>query len=90
MGHNVRVHREFYRLPQDSLEVTKVGKILFAVEKGIQKYQGKKLEDITELSDVEDDSEDEIVPPGEFPVITQNHDRRSGHGLSAPSRPTCS
>ena len=55
MGHNIKVHRHFYRLPEDALEITKVGKLLYAIEQGVDKYKGRKLDEITSLSDVEEE-----------------------------------
>ena len=47
MGHNIKVHREFYRLPSAALEVAKVSKLLIAAEEGeVHKYAGKSLQDI--------------------------------------------
>lgn len=58
MGHTLSVHREYYRLPENTLQTAKVGKFLLAIESGnAGKYQGKRLEDITELSDIEYDGE---------------------------------
>ena len=54
MGRTSSVHQEYYRLPSSTIEVAKIGKLLLAMEKGINKYAGKKLEDI-ELSDIEED-----------------------------------
>jgi hypothetical protein len=55
LGHTINVHREYYRLPQNTLEVAKIGKLLMAVEGGIRRYQGKSLDEIT-LSDIEDEA----------------------------------
>jgi len=35
LGHNIRVHREYYRLPNSSLQLAKVGKMITSKEKGI-------------------------------------------------------
>ena len=51
LGHNIAVHREFYRLPMNVVEVAKVGKLLTAVEKGVQRYSGKSLDEI-DLTDI--------------------------------------
>lgn len=56
MGHTPEVHAKFYKLPSDTIEIAKVGKLLLAVEKGLNKYQGKSLDDII-LSDFEEDAE---------------------------------
>ncbi|KAJ8017874.1 hypothetical protein HOLleu_44454 [Holothuria leucospilota] len=34
LGHDMAVHREYYRLPQESLFLAKVSKLLFAMEAG--------------------------------------------------------
>ena len=47
LGHDVRVHREFYRLPSDILQTAKVSKILLAMENGQQgKLTGQSLDEI--------------------------------------------
>ncbi|XP_070549166.1 uncharacterized protein [Ptychodera flava] len=45
LGHDIRVHREYYRLPQDTMQVAKVSKLLLAVENGLLKA-GTSLDDI--------------------------------------------
>lgn len=34
LGHDIRIHREFYRLPDDTLQIAKVAKLLLSLEKG--------------------------------------------------------
>ena len=34
MGHDIRVHREYYRLPEDTLQLAKLSKLLLAMENG--------------------------------------------------------
>ena len=34
MGHNIQVHTEFYRLPENTLQGAKIAKILLLMEKG--------------------------------------------------------
>ena len=47
LGHDLRVHRDYYRLPCDILEVSKVAKLLLAVEKGGAALgRGTNLDDI--------------------------------------------
>ena len=47
MGHDIRVHPKFYRLPDDVMQTAKVGKILMAMEKGdMALYKGKSLDEI--------------------------------------------
>ncbi|KAK7465993.1 hypothetical protein BaRGS_00037430, partial [Batillaria attramentaria] len=49
MGHNIRIHREFYRSPNDTVQLAKVSKLLLALEKGMIP-QGKGLDDIQDHS----------------------------------------
>ena len=47
LGHSIEVHRDFYRLQESTLEMSKVSKLLMAIESGsIHKFAGKKLSDI--------------------------------------------
>ena len=47
LGHNIQVHREFCRLPENTLHVTKVSKLLLAMEHGdTVALSGKTLDDI--------------------------------------------
>ena len=57
LGHDIAVHREFYRLPSHAAEVAKVGKLLMAAEKGLREQSGKTLDDV-ELSDIEQEDEE--------------------------------
>lgn len=48
LGHDLNVHRNYYRLHESALELTKVSKILLAVDQGIvHKLQGKNIDDLT-------------------------------------------
>lgn len=47
LGHDIRVHREFYRLHESTLEIAKVSKLLLSVDSGkINEWAGKSLADI--------------------------------------------
>lgn len=47
MGHDIRVHREYYRLHESTIELAKVSKILAVVDEGsISKWVGKPLDQI--------------------------------------------
>ena len=47
LGHDIRVHRQFYRLPMDTLQIAKVSKVFMAAESGdVAQYAGKSLDDI--------------------------------------------
>ena len=47
LGHDISVHREFYRLQESTLELAKVSKLLIAVDEGkASQFAGKKLDEI--------------------------------------------
>ena len=47
MGHDITIHRKFYRLPEDVLQMAKVAKVLHAINGGtVCQYQGKDFDDI--------------------------------------------
>ncbi|XP_041943147.1 uncharacterized protein LOC121705894 isoform X6 [Alosa sapidissima] len=47
LGHDIRVHREYYRLPQSTIQLAKISKLLMAMEKGsVKDIQGKSLDEI--------------------------------------------
>jgi hypothetical protein len=42
LGHDIRIHREYYRLPESTLHMAKVSRVLLAAEKGSYKaFAGK-------------------------------------------------
>ena len=65
MGHSVGVHREFYRLPEDTLQLAKVSRLLLAMEQGnVARFKGMPLEDVdvdmeVDESDIEGAADDE-------------------------------
>lgn len=47
LGHDIKVHREYYRLPDDTIQLAKVSKLLVEMENGtLQTHQGKSLDQI--------------------------------------------
>lgn len=47
LGHDIRVHRQYYRLPEATTQLAKISKLLLAMEKGsLKDLQGKTLEEI--------------------------------------------
>lgn len=47
LGHNLDVHREFYRLKESTAELSKVSRLLLSIDEGkIKKFSGKKLSEI--------------------------------------------
>ncbi|KAJ8043557.1 hypothetical protein HOLleu_10700 [Holothuria leucospilota] len=48
LGHDINIHRQFYRLHESSLELTKVAKLLMLTDDGkVGNWTGKKLDDLT-------------------------------------------
>ena len=47
LGHDIRVHRRYYRLPEGTLQLAKISKILMALERGqLSEFKGKNLDQI--------------------------------------------
>ncbi|KAL8582707.1 hypothetical protein ACOMHN_058084 [Nucella lapillus] len=47
LGHDVRIHREFYRLPDSTFQLAKISRLLVAMEQGqISDFKGKSLEEV--------------------------------------------
>jgi hypothetical protein len=48
MGHDIRIHAQFYRMPLDVVQIARVSKIFLAAEQGrIAEFAGKELADIS-------------------------------------------
>ena len=43
MGHDIRVHRDFYRQTDQTFQIAKISKLLFAMEQGTGTLAGKNL-----------------------------------------------
>ena len=47
LGHDIRVHRQFYRLPDEVIQVSKISQLLLASEQGVvHQYANKSLDEI--------------------------------------------
>lgn len=47
LGHDIRVHRDHYRLPEATIQLAKISKLLLAMDKGcLGSIQGKSLDEI--------------------------------------------
>ncbi|KAL1276722.1 hypothetical protein QQF64_036345 [Cirrhinus molitorella] len=68
IGHDFGVHREFYHLPESTLQLAKISKLFIAMEKGkLPELQGKGLDGITidpqdEMDVSSNSSSDEAEP----------------------------
>ncbi|KAL2093731.1 hypothetical protein ACEWY4_011043 [Coilia grayii] len=64
LGFNIQIHRQFHRLPEGTLQLAKISKVLLAFESGqLAELQGKTLDDINIHPDekvVEEDVNDEM------------------------------
>ena len=71
LGHDIKVHRNFYRMPENTVQVAKIGKILMGLESGqISEFKGKSLDEI------EMDADEELeLQPDEY----QMSDLEDGH-----------
>ena len=48
MGHDIQVHKEFYRMQESTIELAVVGNLLLAIDEGrAHKFKGRHLRDIT-------------------------------------------
>ena len=48
LGHDIRIHRQYYHLPEGTLQLAKISKILMACEQGkLADFKGKTMEEIT-------------------------------------------
>lgn len=48
LGHDIRVHRNFYRFPEGTLQLAKISKVLMACEQGrLAEFKGKSLDQIS-------------------------------------------
>lgn len=47
LGHQVEIHKDVYRQHESTVELTKISKILLAVEQGqVSRYKGKTLQEM--------------------------------------------
>ena len=46
MGHDIRVHREYHRLTENTLQLAKMSKLLMAIQLGTDVYRGKSLDEL--------------------------------------------
>jgi len=58
LGHDLRVHSQYYRLPLDVVQTAKISKLFMAAENGtLTQFAGKTLDDITIADNEEVDSD---------------------------------
>ena len=66
MGHDVRIHRQYYRLPNDLLQTTKLAKIFMLMDSGnLPSQKGKSLDEIVvNVVDNNDGKSSNKIPVG--------------------------
>nr|XP_055049567.1 uncharacterized protein LOC129435083 [Misgurnus anguillicaudatus] len=80
LGHDIRVHRDYYRLPEATTQLAKISKLLLAMEKGcLPDLQGKSLDDIEledeiSVNDSEDSGPDESDVEDDVPAAASSRD----------------
>lgn len=61
MGHDLAIHNDYYKLPDETLQISRISKILLAMESGnVHELRGKTLEEFDEYmmpNDTEDEDE---------------------------------
>nr|XP_023019945.1 uncharacterized protein LOC111508612 [Leptinotarsa decemlineata] len=83
MGHDVRVHRDFYRLHESAVELTKISRILMAIDSGeVSKFKGQSLDginlqDLPDITDSADESDEEDKPDEEEDILSIGTSRQS-------------
>ncbi|XP_030833631.1 uncharacterized protein LOC115926148 [Strongylocentrotus purpuratus] len=94
MGHDIRTHRAYYRLPDASLQVAKISKVLFSMEKGdLKAMAGKTLDDVRVDADeecnidpdVDDDPDNEVNRPDDAVLMDEMSDKEN-EGMSMPQQ----
>ncbi|XP_030829920.1 uncharacterized protein LOC115919806 isoform X2 [Strongylocentrotus purpuratus] len=77
LGHDIRTHREYYRLPDSTVQLAKVSKVLLKMERGdLEGLANKGLEEVQldpseeYITDAESDSEGEDVQSDDSPLVT--------------------
>ncbi|CAJ1057878.1 uncharacterized protein LOC124050300 [Xyrichtys novacula] len=86
LGHDIRIHREFYRLPEKTLQLAKISKVLMALEQGrLSDFHGKNLDEIRiepdeKVLDSEEEEDDRSIQ-GETSTVEEP----SAEGLCPPT-----
>ncbi|XP_030002635.1 uncharacterized protein LOC115428010 [Sphaeramia orbicularis] len=77
LGHHIRVHRDYYRSPEATVEIAKISMLLLAMETGsLARFQGKSFDEIdiegelemtvdVNVAEISDDDEDSDPDHGE-------------------------
>nr|XP_049575195.1 uncharacterized protein LOC125968056 isoform X1 [Syngnathus scovelli]XP_049589629.1 uncharacterized protein LOC125977309 isoform X1 [Syngnathus scovelli]XP_049591303.1 uncharacterized protein LOC125978199 [Syngnathus scovelli]XP_049591304.1 uncharacterized protein LOC125978199 [Syngnathus scovelli]XP_049591305.1 uncharacterized protein LOC125978200 [Syngnathus scovelli] len=91
MGHDIEVHREYYRLPEETLQTAKVSRLLYAMESGVGQFKGQTLEGLMpninfSAEEEPDDSERKDIPSERPTLKSQEKNSEEGKETVATSR----
>ncbi|KAL7877387.1 hypothetical protein SRHO_G00040300 [Serrasalmus rhombeus] len=89
LGHDIRIHREFYRLPEKTLQLAKISKVLMALEQGrLAEFHGKNLDEIGIDPDekILDSDEDTSVQEEKRSSSTSTVDEPSAEESLSPTK----
>ena len=93
LGHDIRVHRQFYRLSEDTIQVAKISKLLLELESGrLARHKGKTLDDIQvdEEEEIQMDEEEEEHGLEDHDDPGKKNKETVGPGMSLnPESPDC-
>ncbi|KAL8599957.1 hypothetical protein ACOMHN_050259 [Nucella lapillus] len=86
LGHDIRTHRQYYRLPSATLQTAKVAKVLLEMESG-HISSSKSIDDI-DISDeiVLDEDGDNLAPADDVPDEEDVHDEEREDGCHIVGR----
>ncbi|XP_026223685.1 uncharacterized protein LOC113171757 isoform X1 [Anabas testudineus] len=100
LGHDIRVHRQYYRLPEGTLQLAKISKVLMALERGqLSEFKGKNLDEInidpreniavdSDASDTEDEDATSVTDTASSASLssTQSSDRSTTGSTSKQNK----
>lgn len=69
MGHDLAIHNDYYKLPDETLQISRISKILLATEsRKLHQLRGKTLEEFDEYNLMPNDTlgEDEKDDSGRY------------------------
>ncbi|XP_049457368.1 uncharacterized protein LOC125904098 [Epinephelus fuscoguttatus] len=85
LGHDIRVHRQYYRLPEGTLQLAKVSKMLMALERGkMAEFKGQTLDEISI------DPQEEIAQDSDQSDLDEDDQMAASTSFSTPSTPSSS
>ena len=92
LGHDIKIHTYFYRMPLDVLQIARVSKVFLAAERGhSSRHAGKGLSEVNtehteevELEDDDDIDEDDVEDCSSQPDVASASGKESTDCSSQP------